>query len=133
LKIVFINNLFNSFRCLELGVLNMQEMTDETKQMILEFQAYQQQLQSLMMQKESLKLQDMEIDKALEELQGSGQKTAFRITGTVMVSKPVDEIVTDLKETKEAISIRMKSFEKTEGRMTDRLKEIQEKLKEAVK
>ena len=111
----------------------MQEMTDETKQMILEFQAYQQQLQSLMMQKESLKLQDLEIDKALEELQGSKDKTAFKITGTVIVSKPVDEIATDLNETKEAITIRLKSFGKTEGRITDKLKELQEKLKEAVK
>lgn len=113
--------------------MDMPEMTDETKQMVLEFQAYQQQLQSLVMQKESMKLQDLEIDKALEELQASGQKTAFKITGSVMVSKPVDDIVTDLKETKEAISIRVKSFEKTEGKITDRLKEIQEKIKEAVK
>ena len=111
----------------------MQEMTDETKQMILEFQAYQQQLQSVVMQKESLKLQDLEIDKALEELQNSSQKTAFKMTGAVMVSKPVEDIVTDLKETKEAITIRVKSIEKTEGRVTDKLKELQEKLKEAVK
>ena len=111
----------------------MQEMTDETKQMILEFQAYQQQLQSVVMQKESLKLQDLEIDKALEELQNSNQKTAFKMTGVVMVSKPVEEIATDLKETKEAIMIRVKSIEKTEGRITDKLKDLQGKLKEAVK
>lgn len=111
----------------------MKEMSDETKQMVMEFQAYQQQLQSLMMQKESLKLQDLEIDKAVEELEKSGQKTAFKITGSVMVSKPSEEIVADLKETKEAIQVRLKSFEKTEGRITDRLKEIQAKLQEEMK
>ena len=111
----------------------MPELTDETKQMILEFQAYQQQLQSLAMQKENLKLQDLEIDKAIEELQNSNQKTAYKIAGSVMVSKPVEDIVSDLKETKEAISIRVKSFEKTEVKLADRLKELQEKLKEAVK
>jgi prefoldin beta subunit len=108
-------------------------MSDETKQMILEFQAYQQQLQSVAMQRESMKLQDLEIDKAVEELEKSGEKTAFKITGSVMVSKPVADIVTDLKETKEAISIRMRSYEKTETKITDRLKEIQEKLKEEMK
>ncbi|MBI4894643.1 MAG: prefoldin subunit [Candidatus Aenigmarchaeota archaeon] len=108
-------------------------MSDETKQMILEFQAYQQQLQSVAMQRESMKLQDLEIDKAVEELEKSGQKTAFKITGSVMVSKPVEDIVTDLKETKEAISIRMRSYEKTEAKITERLKEIQEKLKEEMK
>lgn len=111
----------------------MPEMTDETKQMIMEFQAYQQQFQAVAMQKESLRMQDLEIDKALEELQNSKQNTAFKITGSVMISKPVDDIVSDLKETKEAISIRVKSFEKTEGKLTERLKELQEKLKEAVK
>lgn len=111
----------------------MPEMTDETKQMILEFQAYQQQFQAVAMQKESLRMQDLEIDKALQELQDSNQKTAYKITGSVMISKPVDDIVSDLKETKEAISIRLKSFEKTEGKITERLRELQEKLKEAVK
>lgn len=111
----------------------MPEMTDETKQMILEFQAYQQQFQAVAMQKESLRMQDLEIDKALEELQNSKQNTAFKITGSVMISKPVDDIVSDLKETKEAISIRVKSFEKTEVKLTERLKDLQEKLKEAVK
>lgn len=111
----------------------MPEMTDETKQMILEFQAYQQQFQAVAMQKENLRMQDLEIDKALEELQDSNQKTAYKITGSVMISKPVDDIVSDLKETKEAISIRLKSFEKTEVKLTERLKDLQEKLKEAVK
>ena len=111
----------------------MPEMSDEAKQMILEFQAYQQQLQSVVMQRENLKLQDLEIDKALEELQASKDKTAYKITGSVMVSKPTEDIISDLKDTKEAIGIRVKSFEKTEQRITDRLKDIQEKLKEMVK
>lgn len=111
----------------------MPEMTEETKQSILEFQAYQQQLQSIVMQKENLKLQDLEIDKALEELQDSKQKTAFKITGSVMVSKPVEEIVNDLKETKEAISIRVNSFDKTEAKVAERLRELQEKIKEAMR
>lgn len=111
----------------------MKEMSDETKQMVMEFQAYQRQLQSVAVQKENLKLQDLEIDKALEELDSSKQKTAFKITGAVMVSKPVSEIVSDLKDTKEAISIRVKSFDKTEKKIMERLKELQEKLKEAMK
>jgi prefoldin beta subunit len=108
-------------------------MMEEARQLVMEFQLYQQQLQSVVMQKENLKLQDLEIDKALEELQSGKDKTAYKITGSVMVNKPIDEIVSDLKETKEAISIRVRSFESTESKVTERLKELQEKLKEAVK
>jgi prefoldin beta subunit len=111
----------------------MEKISDEARQMVLEFQVYQQQLQSVAMQRENLKLQDLEIDKALEELQSSKEKSAYKITGAVMISKPVEEVVEDLKETKEAITIRLKSFEKTEGKITEKLKEIQDKLKEAVK
>lgn len=110
-----------------------EKITDEARQLVMEFQLYQQQLQSVAMQKENLKLQDLEIDKALEEIEASKEKTVYKITGSVMVSKPAEEVTTDLKETKEAISIRMKSFEKTEAKITERLKEIQDKLKDAVK
>lgn len=111
----------------------MEKISDEARQMVLEFQVYQQQLQSVAMQRENLKLQDLEIDKALEELQNSKEKSAYKITGAVMVSKPVEEITEDLKDTKEAITIRLRSFEKTEGKITEKLKELQDKLKEAVK
>lgn len=119
-------------RCLA-GEIHMTDITDETKQNIMEFQAYQQQLQSVAMQKESLKLQDLEIDKALEELQSTKQKTAYKMTGTVMVSKTVEEIVSDLKDTKEAIGVRLNTFDKTESRITEKLKELQGKIKEAMK
>ena len=111
----------------------MNQMSDEAKQAFMEFQTYQQQLQAISVQREQMKLQEMEVEKALEELKATKEKTAYRITGTVMVAKPIDEIVSDLNDTKEAISIRLKSFEKTEGAITEKLKEVQDKLKEVMK
>ncbi|MEM5773210.1 MAG: prefoldin subunit, partial [Candidatus Aenigmatarchaeota archaeon] len=57
-----------------------------------EFQFYQQQLQTLLIQKESLKIQVAEIEGALEELDKTEQKQAFKIVGNIMVSKGVDEL-----------------------------------------
>jgi prefoldin beta subunit len=105
----------------------------DTRNMINQFQTYQQQLQSILIQKESLKIQEIEIERALEELNSTAQKTAYKITGQIMVSKPVDDLKKELGETKENIDLRMKSLEKTEERVNNKLKELQTKLKEVIK
>ena len=111
----------------------LSEMADETQNMIEEFQAYQQQLQSLLIQKESFKLQTMEIEKALEELSATKEKAAYKITGGIMVSKPVEELKKELQDTKETVEVRMKSFDKTEEKLNNKLKELQEKLQVMMK
>jgi prefoldin beta subunit len=110
----------------------MPEPTEETKNLINQFQNYQQQLQSVLIQKESLKLQNMEIGRALGELNSSNQKTAYKITGQIMINKPVDELKKELNEIKENIDLRVKSLEKTEERVNNKLKELQTKLKEVI-
>ena len=111
----------------------MPEVPEDAKKLVGQFQAYQQQLQSVLIQKESMKLQSSEIERALEELGKSKQKTAYKITGQIMVSKPISELKKELNENKEAIDVRLKSLEKTEKKIGDKLKELQEKLKEVVK
>ena len=90
----------------------------EAENLVSDFQSYQQQMQSLLIQKESFRLQTAEIDKAVEELNASNQKTAYKITGGIMVSKSVEDLKKELGGTKEAIEIRMKSMEKTEERIS---------------
>jgi prefoldin beta subunit len=101
--------------------------------LVTEFQNYQQEMQSVVIQKESLRLQSMEVEKALEELQKTTQKTAFKITGNIMINKPVEEIKKDLEEMKESIELKIKSLEKSEERINNKLKELQSKLKEVMK
>jgi len=111
----------------------MPEISEETKNLVIQFQNYQQQLQSVLIQKESLKLQAMEIERALDELKENKEKKAYKIVGQVMILKPVEELKKELNETKENINIRIKSLEKTEERLSNKLKELQEKLKTVLK
>jgi len=108
----------------------MPELTDQQKEMINQFQMYQQQLQSVLIQKESLRLQNIEIDKALEELNATKEEKAYKITGQIMVSKTIDELKKELNESKELVGVRTKSLEKIEERINTKLNELQEKLKE---
>ncbi len=109
------------------------EAVEDPNKVAAQFQIMQQQLQNVMIQKESLRLNTMEIERALGELEKSSDKTAYKIAGPIMISKPVEDIKKDLKDTKEALKVRAESLEKTEKRLTDKLKELQEKLKEILK
>ena len=111
----------------------MPEIPEEARSLVEEFQSYQQQLQNVMMQKETLKLQSAEITKALEELDASNEKKAYKIAGNVMISKPIEDIKKDLDEMKETIEVRLKSFDKMEEKVNSKLKELQAKLKEVIK
>ena len=111
----------------------MEEISEETKKMVVQFQSYQQKLQTVLLQKESLKLQMLEIERALKELDETKQKTAYKITGQIMISKPIGELKKELDETKENIEIRVKSLEKSEKRISDKFKDLQTKLREVMK
>ncbi|MFH1623495.1 MAG: prefoldin subunit beta [Candidatus Aenigmatarchaeota archaeon] len=106
---------------------------DDPNVLVAQFQLMQQQLQQILMQKESLAFAVMEIDRAVEELEKSKDADAYKITGTVMVRKPVAELKKELAESKEDLEVRVKSMESAEKRFTDKLKELQEKLKSLMK
>ena len=105
----------------------------EVQQLVSQFQIMQQQLQNVLIQKESMRLQQLEIERTVEELDASKQEQAYKITGSVMVSKPVKEIKKELEETKEAIELRLGSLKKAEDRINGQLKELQERLKKFIK
>jgi len=108
-------------------------ISEEDRKFLNEFQAHQQELQAILIQKENLKLQSLEIDKALEELEVSKEKEAYKIAGPIMIRKSSDELKTELKERKENINLRIKTLEKTEERIMKRLKEMEPRLKEMIK
>jgi prefoldin beta subunit len=108
-------------------------VTEEDKKFLGQFQSYQQQLQSIMIQKENLKLQILEIEKALEELEASKEKEAYKITGSIMIKKSSIELKNELKEKKDSFDLRIKTLEKVEERITTKLKEMEPKLREMIK
>lgn len=103
------------------------------REMVGQFQQYQQQLQTVLIQKETMQLQMLEITKALEELDSTKNAKAYKIAGQIMVIKTVEELKAELTETKEAIGVRISSLEKTEEKLTVKLKELESELRKLVK
>ena len=104
-------------------------MAENEKELIEQFQTLQQQLQSILLQKENVKLQHLETEKALDELMKSDVKEAYKIAGPIMIKKDADGIKKDLEERVGDLDLRLKTMEKTEEKIMNRLKEIEPKLR----
>jgi len=107
-------------------------VTEDDRNFLGQFQAYQQQLQSILIQKENLKLQIMEMDKAVEELDASKEKEAYKIAGPIMIKKSIEELKKDLAEKKDTFDLRIKTLEKAEERITNKLKEMEPRIKKLI-
>lgn len=108
-------------------------VTEDDKKFLAQYQGFQQQLQSILLQKENIKLQNLEIDKAIEELEASQEKQGFKIVGPIMVKKNVEDLKTELKEIKNSFDMRAKTLDRAEERLSQKLKEMQAKLSELLK
>ncbi len=102
--------------------------SQHAQQLINQMQLYQQQMQAIIAQKENLNLQISEINKAFQELSDSKQNEAYKISGPILIKMPVSEIKKDLGEKRESAELRIKSLEKTEKLVNEKISEIRSKL-----
>ncbi len=109
------------------------KISPEAQKTLMELQAFQQQMQTVLLQKESLNMQNMEIDKALEELNKTEHDDVYKAVGPILIKSTKKELTKELNEKKETIDLRLKSLQKQENRLKDKLKESQEELEKILK
>ena len=104
-------------------------MTSEQSQQLLnQAQLYQQQIQGIMIQKENLNVQLLEIKHALKELENMKEDMAYKLAGPIMIKTSKDDIKKELLEKQELMDLRLKSLEKGEKIAKDKIEELKEKL-----
>jgi prefoldin beta subunit len=94
-----------------------------------EYVLVEQQLRSVLIQKEALKLQVAEIENALNELERTKEENVYKLVGNVLIKKNKDEVKKELIGTKEDAEIKIASLENIEKDLIDKIKKIEEKLK----
>lgn len=102
------------------------------REILNQFQFLQQQLQAILIQKENIKLQQLETERALDELVKSDTKEAYKIAGPIMIKKDSADIKKDLEERVEDLDLRMKTVERTEEKLLNKLKEIEPEIKKLI-
>ena len=114
--------------------MSNQEVTPRLKEQLERYEQLQQNLQSVLVQKQQVDLEIIEISKALEELNKSADDVkVYKSAGTVMVSSNKAVVVKDLTESKDLSNTKITVLNKQEERLKASLKEVQEKLDETMK
>lgn len=104
------------------------------QQAIMQLQTWQQQANSLALQRESLTIQNIELEKAIEELKKAGEKEdVYKAVGPVLIRSTKVQLIKELTEKKETAGLRLKAIEKQDAKIHERIKEVQDKLGEMLK
>ena len=96
--------------------------------MIEQAQGLQQELQVLLSQKGSLTLELNDIKRALDELEKTDEKEAYKISGSILIKSSIDDIRKELNERKEISDIRIQAIEKREKKIKEKIEEIKDKI-----
>ncbi len=104
------------------------------QEQLVKLQQSQQNLQSIMTQKQHLEMEKAETAKALEELKKvADNDTVFKHAGTVLIKSTKKELIDELEEKQEMAKTRVTVLEKQETRVKESLKEQESKITEMMK
>ncbi len=106
----------------------MPEMKDDLRDKMVRLQQFQQQLQALSMQKQSIQVQQAEIRNALQELEKVRNEKVYELVGNILINRKPDELTKSLKEKQERIDLRIESIDKQLKRITSKVQELQKEV-----
>ena len=111
-----------------------QQIPPWLQEQLMKMQQTQQNLQSLMAQKQQLELEKAETDKALEELKKvKPDDTVYKHAGSILIKSNQTDLISELEERKELAKTRSTVLEKQELRIKESLKEQEAKINEMIK
>ncbi len=110
------------------------QMPPWLQEQIMKLQQSQQNLQSIVTQKQHLEIEKAETEKALDELKKVADGDAvYKHAGTVLIKSTKQELIDELEEKQELAKTRVIVLEKQEARVKDTLKEQEAKITEMMK
>ena len=110
------------------------QMPPWLQEQLMKLQQSQQNLQSIMNQKQHLEIEKAETEKALEELRKvADADSVFKYAGTVLIKSNKKDLIDELEEKQEMAKTRATVIEKQEVRVKETLKEQEAKITEMMK
>jgi prefoldin beta subunit len=114
--------------------MSEQELPPWLREQLTRLQQLQQNLQAIMMQKQQLEAESIEIEKATEELKKSEENEAvYKSVGPLLIKTKKDETLKDLDEKKDLANTRLVVLGKQETRVKENLKEVENKINEMIR
>lgn len=99
----------------------------ETEEKIAQLQLMEQNLQNLLIQKQTFQAQAMEIENAVGELNET-KEDAYKVIGNVMLKEKKENLIKDLQSRKEVLDLRLKNLEKQESKIREKATQMQNEV-----
>ncbi|MDA4111333.1 MAG: prefoldin subunit beta [Thaumarchaeota archaeon] len=113
---------------------NQNEVPPWLREQLVRFEQLQQNLQTIMLQKQQVDAEASEVDRAVAELKKASETDAvYKSAGNILVKAKKDDLLKDLEERKELANTRSTVLGKQETRVRENIKELQAKIEEALK
>ena len=110
------------------------QMPPLLQEQIGKLQQSQQNLQSIMAQKQQVEMDSAEADKALEELKkASDDDQVFKHAGSILIKSTKNVLIEELEEKKELAKTKITVLTKQEERIKTSLQEQEKKIQEMLK
>ena len=110
-----------------------QQIPPLVQEQLAKLQQTQQNLQSILMQKQQLESEKLETEKALEELKkASDDELVFKHAGTIMIKSNKKDLIEELEEQVELAKTKASILVKQEERLKTTLKEQETKIQEMI-
>lgn len=106
-------------------------MKQETKEMINQLQNLEQNINTMIAQKQQFQAQNLEVENALVQLEESDK--VFQIIGNIMVVSKKLKLKKELNEKKEVLDLRLKAIDKQEEKLRAKATEIQQQVMKDIK
>jgi len=114
--------------------MSEQEIPPWLREQLTRLQQLQQNLQAILMQKQQLEAESVEIEKATEELKKSEQdEVVYKSVGPLLIKTKKDDILKELDEKKDLSNTRLVVLGKQETRVKENLKEVENKINEMIR
>tara|TARA_Y100001936_G_scaffold28827_1_gene27092 strand:- start:339 stop:722 length:384 start_codon:yes stop_codon:yes gene_type:complete len=111
-----------------------QQMPPWLQEQIAKMQQSQQNLQSILMQKQQVEMENAESDRALEELKKAADNDqVFKYAGSILIKSDKKSLIDELEEKKELSKTKSTVLSKQEERLKTSLQEQEQKIQEMLK
>ena len=111
-----------------------QQMPPWLQEQIAKMQQSQQNLQSILMQKQQVEMENAESGKALEELKkASDDDNVYKYAGSILIKSDKKSLIDELEEKKELAKTKSTVLAKQEERLKTSLQEQEQKIQEMLK
>src|ERR1043165_7633629 len=114
--------------------MSEQELPPWLREQLSRLQQLQQNLQAILMQKQQLEVESVEVEKALEELNKLGEEdVVYKNAGPLLIKTKKSDTIKELEEKKELSKTRLLVLGKQESRVKENLKEVETKINEMIR